>query len=337
MERKHGRLGIMLFAMIGILIVSVQNNNLIMALVGIFGIPVLFTPYLIEDWYLPYRKKKKEEADEAFRAAVDKEVQKMKQQYESEIALLRKEAAETVNQARKEVKRVQPDLTADSITGSGKKEEKKRSYIFDYDKVVRMLGDLQISDGKCLSKVFCFSDVQLEEITSEFFSGDIIRNIDGKVLSPEEKNQAVRQIIGYGRRWHRGAKIGTNSKQYICMPGSLSHIFNEEDVESFCLDGGNYMADGYDNHKDILKFCFDAGTDWEKDIFPRWKNRWETEKRGIVKGEPMVRQDRMWWGYDGELDDGIIEAKIINQDRLYLKNPFGMGGVFYYEYKHVIS
>ena len=51
----------------------------------------------------------------------------------------------------------------------------------------------------------------------------------------------------------------------------------------------------------------------------------------------MVRQDRMWWGYDGELDDGIIEAKIINQDRLYLKNPFGMGGVFYYEYKHVIS
>ena len=97
------------------------------------------------------------------------------------------------------------------------------------------------------------------------------------------------------------------------------------------------MEDGYDLHVIALKFCFDAEADWDRDILPRWQRRLQAERSRNVSGGSMTREDRMKWGYNGKLEDGMIEARVVGEDRLYLKNPFGMGGVFYYEYEQTVD
>ena len=332
MNRKYARMGLMLFAMIFILVISLQDNNLIMAMVGLFGIPVLYIPYLIEDWYLPYRKKKKaEKAIEDFRAAANKQAQNIKQQPEKDKTPAREETAQKIKQQPEKDKTPAREETAvkaekEVAVPEGAEEE-----------TACMLEDLRISDEVCMSEVFCFSDEEIEDIISDFFSGDMIRNIDGEILSREERLKAVRQIRGYGRQWDRGIKEGVNHVGHYCKPGSISHAFNIETVESFCLDGGNYMEDGDDRHVITLKFCFDAEADWDRDILPKWQRRRQI-KRGLnMGGGSMIRDERISWGYNGKLENGMIEVRVADKDRLYLKNPFGMGGVFYYEYEHTVN
>ena len=340
MNIKYARLGLMLFAMIFILVVALQNHNLIMAMAGLFGIPVLFLPYLIEDWYLPYQRKKKaekeEKANEAFRTAVNKHVQNNTRQPERAIPPVKEETSvQNDKDAAVQTKKDVAVHTKKDAAVSAKKEAAVPEG--EEEKTVCTLEDLRISDEVCMSEVFSFNDEKIEKIISEFFSGDMIRNIYGGILSPEEKLKAFQQITGYGRQWDRGIRRGVNHEGYFYKPGSVSHMFYTFSAASFCLDGGNYMEDGYDEHKIMLTFCFDAEADWDRDILPKWQRRLQAERSRNRSGGSMIREDREQWGYNGKLEDSMIEARVIDEGRLYLKNPFGMGGVFHYEYEHTVD
>lgn len=342
MEDRHVRLGIMFFAMLAIFFVGIKAGSAIGALIGIFGIPLLFLPYLIEDWYLPYRREKKKEKEDEYRRAVREEARKLFEEMQKQA---REEAAKaageevqkptpgTVKAAGEAAQKPSGDAGAGKKSaGAGEKKPQEEVFRFDYDKVVRHLEDLRISAKASPSGVFDFDENQIEEIASEFFSGDDILSLDGRPLSQEEKLRSVRAILAYGRQWHPGSEVKTNGHSFVCRPGVLSHTFHTESVESHCYDGGNCMPDGYDTFKSTLTFACAAGKNWDRDIHPAWKARWERDRTTKYGWKSVISRDRKQWGYDGILEDAQMWVAVLDDGRLYLEDPFGLGGVFYYEY-----
>ena len=92
------------------------------------------------------------------------------------------------------------------------------------------------------------------------------------------------------------------------------------------------MPDGSVTHTTYLRFCYDPMASWE-DLEKRRKNRIKMAEEDFRKSNGHVsymKRDRENWGYDGPLEDENIEVCAFGYDKLYLKDPFGMKGVFYF-------
>lgn len=334
---KYWRIGIFAFAMIGITTAAAVNGSTIGILVGLAGVPLLSLPYMIEDWYLPYRREKKEREKEQKKQAAKAE--KQAAEAARQAAEAAKKTGEAAGQGAETVKAQNVQYTAQAQRQQNaeavQRQQNPEGHAHFYKgRFAQMLCDLQISDEPTLSGIFGYDEMQLKELTEKFFSGSGILSADGKTLTQEEKIHAMRQILSLGQQFDRKSEKKSNYSKYVCRPGNLRYAYHKESVESHCYDGGNCMPDGYDDYYLVLKFCYASDKDWDRDILPEWKEKLQifgsTEQNAIK----AAGQERQYFGYNGTLENDMIHAAIpkYNGMYLYLKDPFGMKGVFCYEW-----
>ena len=233
--------------------------------------------------------------------------------------------------------KVQSDqmLQSDQEVQAGKKveaETEEKTVVFDDRKYVWLLGDLRLSASQKESVVFQVPEEKIKNLSDRFFDNSGIQAFDRSYLTEEEKLSAMRQILAFGRQWRKGSKVGRNVLAPYSAGGILSQIIRENSYESHCYDGGNCMPDGSVTHTTYLRFCYDPMVSWE-DLEKRRKNRIKMAEEDFRKSNGHVsymKRDRENWGYDGPLEDENIEVCAFGYDKLYLKDPFGMKGVFYF-------
>ncbi len=366
---KYWRIGIYAFLIIGLFIAGIESPYLIM----MEGIAiVLYMPWLYADWIRPYLRERKERQAEQFErdklAAMEKFVQQQKeaeskrideavnsavqsaaaanqsdpkkQVYQRMVSSLKAEA-EAKAQAETKVQSGTKEL-ADTKTrteeraqakGTARAETENRPAVFDPEKYVRFLGDLRLSAFPKGSGVFLAPEEEIGNLSDRFFADSGILSYDGQPVSEEEKLRAMRQILAFGSQWRRGSTESRDTRKIRSVSGKLSQIIREDEEESFCLDGGNYLPDGVDTYVTCLSFCYDPKAVWS-DLEDRRKSRLkEAEDQFRRSGGKIsyMNEDRRDWGYDGALQDENIEVCTFGRNKLYLKDPFGLSGVFYYE------
>ena len=336
---KYWRLGIYAFLIIGILLAGYRSSGLMIA----EGIAIgLYIPYLFADWILPYLKERKKRQAEQFErdkmAAMEKIVQQQKAAESKRID----EAVDSAVQSAAPAKQSDPKKQAYQRMVSSLKAEaeakaqaqtENRPAVFDPEKYVRFLGDLRLSAFPKDSGVFLAPEEEIGNLSDRFFADSGILSYDGQPVSEEEKLRAMRQILAFGSQWRRGSTEGRDTRKIRSVSGKLSQIIREDEEESFCLDGGNYLPDGVDTYVTCLSFCYDPKAVWS-DLEDRQKSRLkEAEDQFRRSGGKIsyMNEDRRDWGYDGALQDENIEVCTFGRNKLYLKDPFGLSGVFYYE------
>ena len=353
---KFWRLGIFAFYMIMVLFACRDSYGLMIA-EGI-GI-LLFTPYLFADWVWPYLKERRKRQNEQFEREKKAAIEKMAEQYkrsEQVKAVESKSIAEAVKHASQPTSspnRSNQKTQADSKPQSDRKEQsnqkvqsdrkaqagqklqaeaEEKTVVFDDRKYVWLLGDLRLSASQKESVVFQVPEEKIKNLSDRFFNNSGIQAFDRSYLTEEEKLSAMRQILAFGRQWRKGSKVGRNVLAPYSAGGKLSQIIRENSYESHCYDGGNCMPDGVESHTTYLRFCYDPMVSWE-DLEKRRKNRIKMAEEDFRKSNGHVsymKRDRENWGYDGPLEDENIEVCAFGYDKLYLKDPFGMKGVFYF-------
>ena len=335
---KFWRLGIFAFYMIMVLFACRDSYGLMIA-EGI-GI-LLFTPYLFADWVWPYLKERRKRQNEQFEREKKAAIEKMAEQYkrsEKVKAAEPKSIAEAVKPAPQltpSPNRSNQKMQADQEVQAGKKvetEAEEKTVVFDDRKYVWLLGDLRLSASQKESVVFQVPEEKIKNLSDRFFNNSGIQAFDRSYLTEEEKLSAMRQILAFGRQWRKGSKVGRNVLAPYSAGGKLSQIIRENSYESHCYDGGNCLPDGSESHTTYLRFCYDPMASWE-DLEKRRKNRIKMAEEDFRKSNGHVsymKRDRENWGYDGPLEDENIEVCAFGYDKLYLKDPFGMKGVFYF-------
>ena len=353
---KFWRLGIFAFYMIMVLFACRDSYGLMIA-EGI-GI-LLFTPYLFADWVWPYLKERRKRQNEQFEREKKAAIEKMAEQYkrsEQVKAVESKSIAEAVKHASQPTSspnRSNQTTQADAKPQSDRKEQsnqkvqsdrkaqagqklqaeaEEKTVVFDDRKYVWLLGDLRLSASQKESVVFQVPEEKIKNLSDRFFNNSGIQAFDRSYLTEEEKLSAMRQILAFGRQWRKGSKVGRNVLAPYSAGGKLSQIIRENSYESHCYDGGNCMPDGVESHTTSLLFCYDPMVSWE-DLEKRRKNRIKMAEEDFRKSNGQVsymKRDRENWGYDGPLEDENIEVCAFGYDKLYLKDPFGMKGVFYF-------
>ena len=353
---KFWRLGIFAFYMIMALFAFRDLYGLMIA-EGI-GI-LLFTPYLFGDWVWPYLKERRKRQNEQVEREKKAAIEKMAEQYKrseqvkavesKSIAEAGKHAAKPTSSPNRSNQKTQADakpqsdrkeqsnqkVQSDRKAQAGQKlqaEAEEKTVVFDDRKYVWLLGDLRLSASQKESVVFQVPEEKIKNLSDRFFNNSGIQAFDRSYLTEEEKLSAMRQILAFGRQWRKGSKVGRNVLAPYSAGGKLSQIIRENSYESHCYDGGNCLPDGSESHTTYLRFCYDPMVSWE-DLEKRRKNRIKMAEEDFRKSNGHVsymKRDRENWGYDGPLEDENIEVCAFGYDKLYLKDPFGMKGVFYF-------
>ena len=353
---KFWRLGIFAFYMIMVLFACRDSYGLMIA-EGI-GI-LLFTPYLFADWVWPYLKERRKRQNEQFEREKKAAIEKMAEQYKrseqvkavesKSIAEAVKHASQPTSSPNRSNQKTQADakpqsdrkeqsnqkVQSDRKAQAGQKlqaEAEEKTVVFDDRKYVWLLGDLRLSASQKESVVFQVPEEKIKNLSDRFFNNSGIQAFDRSYLTEEEKLSAMRQILAFGRQWRKGSKVGRNVLAPYSAGGKLSQIIRENSYESHCYDGGNCLPDGSESHTTYLRFCYDPMVSWE-DLEKRRKNRIKMAEEDFRKSNGHVsymKRDRENWGYDGPLEDENIEVCAFGYDKLYLKDPFGMKGVFYF-------
>lgn len=353
---KFWRLGIFAFYMIMVLFACRDSYGLMIA-EGI-GI-LLFTPYLFADWVWPYLKERRKRQNEQFEREKKAAIEKMAEQYKrseqvkavelKSIAEAVKHASQPTSSPNRSNQKTQADakpqsdrkeqsnqkVQSDRKAQAGQKlqaEAEGKTVVFDDRKYVWLLGDLRLSASQKESVVFQVPEEKIKNLSDRFFDNSGIQAFDRSYLTEEEKLSAIRQILAFGRQWRKGSKVGRNVLAPYSAGGKLSQIIRENSYESHCYDGGNCLPDGSESHTTYLRFCYDPMVSWE-DLEKRRKNRIKMAEEDFRKSNGHVsymKRDRENWGYDGPLEDENIEVCAFGYDKLYLKDPFGMKGVFYF-------
>lgn len=342
---KYWRLGIFAFYMIMVLFACRDSYGLMIA-EGI-GI-LLFAPYLFADWVLPYLKERRKRQNEQFEREKKAAIEKMAEQYkhsEKAKAAEPKSIAEAVEPAPQPTPSPNPSnqkVQSEKIPQSDRKaqsEVDEKTVVFDEREYVWLLGDLRLSALQKESVVFQVPEEKIKDLSDRFFDDSGIQAFDGSFLTEEEKLSAMRQILAFGRQWRRGREVGRDVRGLYSAGGELSQRIRATSHESHCYDGGNCMPDGVVSYTTSLRFCCDPMVSW-KDLEKRRKNRIKMAEENFRKSNGHVsymKQDRENWGYDGPLEVENIEVCTFGYDKLYLKDPFGMKGVFYFHLEEKVS
>ena len=354
---KFWRLGIFAFYMIMGLFACRDLYGLMIA-EGI-GI-LLFTPYLFGDWVWPYLKERRKRQNEQVEREKKAAIEKMAEQYkrsEQVKAVESKSIAEAVKPAPQPTlspNRSNQKTQADSKPQSDRKEQsnqktqagqklqaeaEEKTVVFDDRKYVWLLGDLRLSASQKESVVFQVPEEKIKNLSDRFFDNSGIQAFDRSCLTEEEKLSAMRQILAFGRQWRRGREVGRDVLGLYSAGGELSQRIRATSHESHCYDGGNCMPDGVVSYTTSLRFFFFFMVSWE-DLEKRRKNRIKMAEENFRKSNGHVsymKQDRENWGYDGPLEVENIEVCTFGYDKLYLKDPFGMKGVFYFHLEEKVS
>ena len=366
---KYWRLGIFAFYMIMVPFACRDSYGLMIA-EGI-GI-LLFAPYLFADWVWPYLKERRKRQNEQFEREKKAAIEKMAEQYkhsEKAKAAEPKSIAEAVKPAPQSTlfpnrsdqkmqadsklqsdqkaqsdRKVQSDQKAqpDRKAQAGQKlqaEAEEKTVVFDDRNYVWFLGDLRLSASQKESVVFQVPEEKIKNLSDRFFDNSGIQAFDRSFLTEEEKLSAMRQILAFGRQWRRGREVGRDVLGLYSAGGELSQRIRAASHESHCYDGGNCMPDGVVSYTTSLRFCCDPMVSWE-DLEKRRKNRIKMAEENFRKSNGHVsymKQDRENWGYDGPLEVENIEVCTFGYDKLYLKDPFGMKGVFYFHLEEKVS
>ena len=333
---------------------------------------LLFAPYLFADWVWPYLKERRKRQNEQFEREKKAAIEKMAEQYkhsEKAKAAEPKSIAEAVKPAPQSTlfpnrsdqkmqadsklqsdqkaqsdRKVQSDQKAqpDRKAQAGQKlqaEAEEKTVVFDDRNYVWFLGDLRLSASQKESVVFQVPEEKIKDLSDRFFDNSGIQAFDRSFLTEEEKLSAMRQILAFGRQWRRGREVGRDVLGLYSAGGELSQRIRATSHESHCYDGGNRMPDGSESHTTYLRFCYDQMVSWE-DLEKRRKNRIKMAEENFRKSNGHVsymKQDRENWGYDGPLEVENIEVCTFGYDKLYLKDPFGMKGVFYFHLEEKVS
>ena len=360
---KFWRLGIFAFYMIMVLFACRDSYGLMIA-EGI-GI-LLFTPYLFADWVWPYLKERRKRQNEQFEREKKAAIEKMAEQYKrseqvkavesKSIAEAVKHASQPTSSPNRSNQKTQADakpqsdrkeqsnqkVQSDRKAQAGQKlqaEAEEKTVVFDDRKYVWLLGDLRLSASQKESVVFQVPEEKIKNLSDRFFNNSGIQAFDRSYLTEEEKLSAMRQILAFGRQWRRGREVGRDVLGLYSAGGELSQRIRATSHESHCYDGGNCMPDGVVSYTTSLRFCCDPMVSWE-DLEKRRKNRIKMAEENFRKSNGHVsymKQDRENWGYDGPLEVENIEVCTFGYDKLYLKDPFGMKGVFYFHLEEKVS